>query len=444
MPNRLPFRIPLSRPAAAGYGIEALAAAGFVTVVYETVVGGVVRLWPQASDNLVLLLWIAAATICGVGMKAVRTRARALLARRWPAVATEPYTALVSFVADAAATGSVEDALPRLVRLVADGAGARTVELWLTGERGLHLAADLRHRPTRPVATVDDLSSRPGVRHVLPVTDTGELLGALALGGADGGELGRRDLRLATDIANAAGLLLRNVELEARLRERIRLESEQAEELRTSRRRLVVARDTAREQLGREIRAVVCEPLERCALELGSLRERVDPPEAEDGPDVAELARRVDTVIGQFRRLVHGVYPSVLTDHGLLPALADLVADQERRAVLDAGELPGLPARIEAGGYFCTAALLRAWPHSRDDEPITVTAKVVDRELTVTISDSVPRTGADLPDAVVVESALDRLAALGGRLEQRAGPAGLSVVITLPRTAEAAREEAVR
>jgi signal transduction histidine kinase len=159
---------------------------------------------------------------------------------------------------------------------------------------------------------------------------------------------------------------------------------------------------------------------------------------------VAGLARRVDTVIGQFRRLVHGVYPSVLTDHGLAPALADLVADLERRAVLDAGELPRLPAPVEAGGYFCTAALLRAWPHSRDEEPITVTAKAVDGELTVTMHDPVPRTGAELLDAPVVESALDRLAALDGRLEQQAGPSGLTVVITLPRTAEAAREESVR
>lgn len=484
-PRRLAARPRPSWPGAAGLAAEALAAVVFVIAVYETVVGVVVRVWPDARDDLVLLLWIAAAAICGAGMKAVRVRARRLLARRWPSVAADPYTALMSFVAEASAAGSAEDALPSLAALVAEGTGARTVEIWLAGEHGLEQAAvpvsvpgsvrvpgsvavPASVRVPVPVPDLDVLRVRPDIQHVLPVTDAGELLGALLLGTGDGAELAAPDLQLANDIANSAGLLLRNADLDARLRERIHEESEQAEALRVSRRRVVVARDDARRQLGREIQSVVCEPLERCALELNLLRERsaagggegAEGDESADAqvaqvaqvaemaevadlePELAGMARRVDTVIRQFRRVVHGVYPSVLTDHGLVAALGNLVADLERRAELDAPELPRLPAPIESAGYFCVAALLHAWPHSRDKDPIRVAVAATNGELTVTIGDPVARTGTDLVDPLVLESALDRIAALEGRLEQVADSSGLTVVITLPVIGEAASPEA--
>ena len=437
---------PLSWPAAAGYAVEAVAAAAFVIAVYETVVGGVVRLWPDVSDNLVLGLWVAAAVLCGLGMKVVRARARALLARVWPQATAEPYRTLVSFVADAAAVAavaSVEDALPRLARLVADATSARTVEVWITRASSFELAAGWPEdgQPRHLVSSLDALRAWPGIDHVVSVTEAGELFGALALGVADGSKLTARDLRLTANIANAAGLLLRNIELHARLREQIRIESEQAEALAASRRRMVVARDTAREQLGREIKAIVCEPLERCALELNVAPEQLDSPRVGAGPDLAGMIRRVDKVIGQFRRIVHGVYPSVLTDHGLVPALDNLVADLERRAELEAPELPRLPALVEAGGYFCAVTLLRAWPHIRDEQPIRVSVRVTDGEpgdsgergeLALAVSDAVPRAEGDLIDPLVVESVLDRVAALGGRLQQKTGPTGLSVMIQLP------------
>ena len=445
----------LSWPAVAGYAVEAVAAAAFVIAVYETVVGGVVRLWPDVSDNLVLRLWVAAAVLCGLGMKAVRARARALLARAWPQAAAEPYRTLASFVADAAAGASVEDALPCLARLVADATSARSVEVWITRASGFELAAGCPEddQPRHLVSSLDALRASPGTDHVVPVTEAGELFGALALGVADGSKLMARDLRLTVDIANAAGLLLRNIELHARLHEQIRLESEQAKALAASRRRMVVARDSAREQLGREIQAIVCEPLERCALELDVAPEHLDSPRVGAGLDLAGMIRRVDKVIGQFRRIVHGVYPSVLTDHGLVPALDNLVADLERRAELEAPELPRLPAPIEAGGYFCAVTLLRAWPHSWDEQSIRVTVRVTDGEpggsgergeLILAVSDAVPRVGGDLVDPLVVESVLDRVAALDGRLQQKAGPAGLSVMIQLPLTAKTVSREANR
>jgi hypothetical protein len=59
------------------------------------------------------------------------------------------------------------------------------------------------------------------------------------------------DQRVAEDVANAAGLLLRNTELTERLREQVQRDGLQESELTASRRRVVVARDAARQGVGR-------------------------------------------------------------------------------------------------------------------------------------------------------------------------------------------------
>ena len=269
-------------------------------------------------------------------------------------------------------------------------------------------------------ADEDDLRGRADVDYVAPVRDAGQLLGALTLRARDGRDLALPDVRLATDMANAAGLLLRNAELAERLREQLRVQTAQAAELAASRRRLVVARDAAREQLGTEIQAQVCKPLERCARRVALLSPDGAAAGAPLVAGLAEVSGEIDTAIADFRRIVHGVYPAVLADLGLQAALESLLAELDLRASLVSHRIPRLAARVEAGTYFCAAALLRAWDGSGAQRPMRVVVEVTGRLIRMTFADGATQTSAQaaLPvSPLVAEAVQDRLAAMGGRMQ---------------------------
>src|SRR5215831_6552237 len=128
-------RRPFSWPSMAAVVIQWMAVCGCVVSVYARLVGGGIALWPQAGDNWILLLWIAAAAIAGAGMTTVRSRARALAHRALPAAT--PYPRLTSLVSGVVAAGPAEDWLPRLAELLAEGTGARAAAVWLAGPSGV-------------------------------------------------------------------------------------------------------------------------------------------------------------------------------------------------------------------------------------------------------------------------------------------------------------------
>jgi len=432
-------RRPFSWPAIAAIVIQGVAVCGFVVAVYALLVGGGIALWPQAGDSWILLLWIAAAAIAGVGLSTVRSHARALAHRVLPAAT--PYPRLTSLVSGVVAAGPAEDWLPRLAELLAEGTGARAAAVWLAAPSGLRRVSwwPRQDTPDGPgtVAGEAELVGLPDVDHLVPVRDGGELRGALTLQASADRFVTPPDQRVAEDVANAARLLLRNTELTERLREHVEREAIQESELTASRRRLVAARDAAREQLGAEIQARVCVPLERCAVKAELAR----PGRAESlagrrlAIELDEMTAAIDAAIADFRQIVHGVYPPVLTDHGLLAALENLLADLDVDAELLTHRLPRLAARVEAGAYFCATALLREWNTTGASQPIRVIVGVTSKLIQMMVHDGVPEsdTRPGLPvSAVVLEAVQDRVAALEGSLRTGHDAGGRWLVIDIP------------
>jgi signal transduction histidine kinase len=420
----------LDRRPAASRLVEWVAVAVFVIGVYELVVAGGVALWPDADDAWILALWVAAAAISASGMAAVRGAVRKAFVRIRPSAAG-PYATLVSF-ASGAAVAPVEETLPRLAELVARGTGARRADVWLAdGDGGFRRAASWPATNAATLGTVAglaELAAVPGIAEVVPVSDGGEVLGAFTVEGTDDGFFTPRDLLLASDVANAAGLLLRSADLEARLKERIGVELTQAEALRASRRRVVAGRDTAREQLSQQIQAEVCDPLESLVTRMTRLHEEIAG--LEDA--LPAMTGEVDGVITRFRRVVRGVYPSVLVDHGLEAALGNLLETVERPTTLEVGALPRYPAQIEACVYFCLDALLRGWPDG--DARVRISVSAADDRLGVRLVDPQACDLADVATPAVLEAARDRIAALDGTLTSSSEPGGLHIVIDVPAT----------
>lgn len=431
-------RRPFSWSSIAAIVVEAAAACAFVVAVYELVVTGGSALLSSPGGTWKLVLWTAAAAISGAGLTAVRSRARRLARRLLPAA--DPYQTLISWVSGAVAAGPIEDALPRLARMLADGTGARSAAVWRAGPSGWWCAGSWPNgaEADQPdtVADETELRHRRDVDHVAPVRDAGQVRGALTLRAQEGHDLALPDVRLATEMANAAGLLMRHDDLTEQLRQQLRLETAQAAELAASRRRVVLSRDAAREQLSAEIQGRVCAPLERCAGQIAVLG-LDQPADAALAAGLAEMSREIDAAIADFRKIVHGVYPPVLTDHGLRAAMESLLTDVDPQGALMSHRIPRLAARVEAGAYFCAAALLREWDGSAASRPMQILVGVTTTKILMTFADSVAQ-GSGRPampvSPLVYESVQDRVAALGGSIAVDGDESGRRLAIEVPLT----------
>lgn len=379
------------------WAAELLFSVVFVIAVYEALIAGELRIWPNAPDSWILPVWVLAASLSGLGLGPVRRLALAMLRRAWPAAVDDPYAALARTIAEARKTEPAEDALDRLARIAAESTGARS-------------------------AAVVRTSTASAIPDAFPIRADGRTLGELVLQPPEDRPLTDADRRLAAALADAAGSVLRNTELTEQLDAQLQIRRIQAAELDRSRRRVVAARDEARELLGRRIQSGVGETLVWCAWQAAELRNQHV---AFRGPGLAALTERIDASIKEFRRIVHGVYPATLTDHGLTAALGNLVAELPGCAAYEAPNLPRFEPRIEAGVYFCLAALLE--PFQADGAGtgwgLRIQVALTGAELLVRVADprGVPGAGQPRWDPASLDAARDRAAALDGVLVLRGG-----------------------
>jgi signal transduction histidine kinase len=182
----------------------------------------------------------------------------------------------------------------------------------------------------------------------------------------------------------------------------------QLHELQISRARIVETADGARRRLERDLHDGAQQRLLALSYDLRLARAGADG----DAALVATLdgaAGEIEAALEELRELAHGIYPAILTEAGLGPALATLA--DEAPLPVELGELPSgrPPAGVERTAYVAVdvaiedaAARGAAW----------LTVRVVQhpgRLVVTTDDDGPPRTGR------LVHLA-DRVGALGGSL----------------------------
>ena len=347
--------------------------------------------------------------------------------RRWnPQLPGSPYSALATAAARVRA-GSLAEALPGLVQVVADGTGARHAALWLVvGDR---LVAAAAHPPAGTDEPVTEpglaaLLARPDTDHVVPVLDGDALRAALAIG-KDPLPVTAADRQLLRDVANGAGALLRELARGTELEERVRRADELADEVQRSRERLNRARDVERRRLVAELGHATTGRLAALRDELGRARSGL----TGDGPatgEVPETLRRVrellDELLDRVRVIARGVHPAVLRDQGPAAALEELVADLPRRVLLDAEPDRRFDWEIESGLYWLVASAVQHLATGDGGPDLRVLLRHERGRLLARVEDPDPRSGAErLREALAVD--VERLAALGGelRLDPRDG-----------------------
>jgi hypothetical protein len=405
-----------------------LVACGVAVLLLAVVDGGALLLGStDAGSGTSILLSFLAVGACAVSLGVALPRVDATVERLTRHREVTPYSALAAAAARIRG-GSLEDALPGLAQVLADGTGATRAVLWLAvGDR---LVVGAEHPPRergRPgenhlreesAANLGVLLARPDTEYVVPVLDGTQLRAALSIGKPDA-PITRADQRLVQDVANGAALLLRGVAQNAELAERVCRADGLAEQLQGSRQRLSRAREVERRRLLMELGHVTGDRLAALRGEVATARTHVDARPEEDGPAHDALVRAragLDELLDRFRVIARGVYPAVLRDQGPAAALDEVVADLPR-AVRLTGSLGGrLGWEIESGLYYVAAAALQTLAGTPGERDVVVALGRADGRATLRIDDPAPDVTCEHLRAALADD-VERLVALGGDLD---------------------------
>jgi signal transduction histidine kinase len=273
-----------------------------------------------------------------------------------------------------------------------------------------------------------DYVDADGAARALPEANSGRAVTIVEHGGErvaalihDPSVLG--DRRLANAVHDAAGLILAN----ARLQEAV---GGQLAELRSSRQRIVEARDDQRRRLARRLHDSVERELADVAKTMRLARSQSTAP---NGGVDEMIERELDAAREELRELARGIHPRVLTEHGLRPALAALV---ERSPVPVTVIVPDerVPPPVEAAAYFvCSEALANVAKYARASH-VCCALLVAGGRLRVTVADDGVG-GADPDRGSGLRGLADRVDALGGRLVISSSPGeGTTITADLPLT----------
>jgi signal transduction histidine kinase len=249
----------------------------------------------------------------------------------------------------------VDDVLPRMARVLAEGTGAQRADVWLRSGESLRAAAawPADAPPQHPVPL--NRSSVPaldGADRMVAVRHQGQLLGALSLVKRAGEPLTPVEENLLTHLAGQAGLVLKNVGLTADLQARLA-------ELRTSRQRLVSAQDEERRRLERNLHDGAQQHLVAIKVKLGlvEMLAAKDPDKAR--ATLLQLKDDADEALETLRDLARGIYPPLLADKGLATAVQSQARKATVPVTVDAADLGRYPQEVEAAVYFSVLEALQ-------------------------------------------------------------------------------------
>jgi signal transduction histidine kinase len=376
-----------------------------ITGAYVAVVVGAGALVGTAGEPN-LALSVLATVIVAIAFQPARARVQRLANRLVYGTRATPYEVLAELshrLGDAIDAAAV---VPEMARIVTEGTGAVTAEVWLVVGSELHRVSSSspneHRRETVPMAG-GQLPNLPKASHTVSIRHQGQLLGAITLTMPPGRALTRTEDRLLNDLAAQGGLVLSNVRL--------------VEEVKASRKRIVSAQDEERRRLERDIHDGVQQRLLALSLALKMTANQVghDSPEAMvDSLD--DAAKEALETLAELRRLARGIHPAIVTEGGLVAALESLAERTPLPVDMRVPDTERFPTAVEVTVYYVVAeALTNAVKHAAAST-LTVDLARSDGRILVTVIDD--GSGGATPSPGSGLSGLeDRVAALGGLLQ---------------------------
>ena len=316
------------------------------------------------------------------------------------------------------------EGLGGLAQLLRDGTGADGTVVWLRiGDR-------LRVQAVSPAewqaADFDSAAELPAsdVELSAPVHHGGEVLGALGIIKPRTHPVSPADETLLADVAAGAGLLLRNLRLNAELAER-------AAEIQASRRRLIGAQDASRHRLERDLHDGAQQQVVALKVKLGLARTIAEREGADDvAARVADLSEGAQHAVDAMRMVARGIYPPLLEAEGLETALGAAQRTADWPVHIDTEGLTRYSKQLEGTVYFCVmAAVARAKSAGATSARVEVRQR--DSLLGVAVT-------YDSPDRSDLTALTDRVEAFGGTVVAATSPSGTVLTIEVPVDGDAA------
>jgi signal transduction histidine kinase len=399
--------------------------AAFITAVYVVLVV-IVGAFIGATEVLSLV----ATAIVAVAFQPVRLQVQGVARRIVYGDLATPYETLSTFAQRLSQTYSIEDVLPNMARILAEGTGASRSEVWL--RVGSELRQSASWPPTDgpgalPVSLHDGVHEKivrasrvEAASREIDVRYQGQLLGALVVIKSSYERFAPAEEKLLADLSSQAGLVLRNVALVA--------------DLRASRQRLVSAQDQERRKIERNLH-------DGAQQQLVSLTVKMRLVEGTAGKDpqkaialAHEVVEETSEALESLRELAHGIYPPLLAQEGLAAALESQARKAPVPVSVRTDGVARYPADLEAAIYFCCLEALQNVSKYANASHAWVSLSHDAAGLRYEVGDD----GQGFDRSAIgfgsgLQGMADRLEALGGSLDVTSTPGrGTTVVGSLP------------
>jgi signal transduction histidine kinase len=375
--------------------------AAFITGVFVAIVVGVGTAVGSRGNPF---LSAVAAAIVALAFQPARRQSQHLANRLVYGDRATPYEVLSGFTGRLAETYSVEDVLPRLARVLADGIGASAVTITLGSGGSAH-----------PVAAFPPSSAGITGGHTFDVRHQGDVLGAINVVMPPSEPLGPSQEKLVATVATQAGLVLRNASL--------------IEDLKASRQRLVAAQNEERRRIERNIHDGAQQQLIALAVKLKMADSLVGKDEERAHAMLADLQTETTQAVEDIRDLARGIYPPLLADKGLGAALESQARKSAVPVSVETGGIGRYPQEAEAAVYFaCLEALQNVAKYA---EATGATVRLAQANSTLSFEVTDDGRGFDPAGAQHgsgLQGIADRLHALAGELEIESAPGGGTTV----------------
>jgi signal transduction histidine kinase len=367
--------------------VQVLAIAGFtvtVAVIYLVVVLGLGKPPTDASDRELLGLSLVAAAAAAISFGPARERLLDWANRRVFGARQAPDELLRTFGIRMTRAISMDELLLQLAESLRKTMRLTSAEVY-TGagdvlervaavpdagprsivvgprERAVVARAGVSGRAWATVWLPALLDGR-GVSHlrVAPAGHAGALFGLIvAERPATADAFSEEDDRVLTELARQVGLAVHNARLDTELQTTLDELRKQADELRSSRARIVASGDAERRRVERNLHDGAQQHLVALAINLRLTRDIVtdDPQAAADMID--QLAEDVKGTIQELRELAHGIYPPLLADSGLGEALRAAGQRSPQPVRVHADGIGRYALEVESAIYFCCLEALQ-------------------------------------------------------------------------------------
>ncbi|HEX9312153.1 MAG TPA: histidine kinase [Actinomycetota bacterium] len=451
--------IAVSIDALFAHAVSLAGLSAIVAGIYVAVVVGLGRV-PRHDERTLLVLSMVAAAVAALLYVPARGRLRRLASRLAYGGRPTSEDVLRSFGTRMSRSVPLDELLLQMVESVRSAFALRAAEMWTAMGGKLELSASDPEGRRRPIAlgqTEETTVSRAGlcgpawarlwlpgvlegredaVLRLAPVTHSGELLGLLVAERAPEGQpFDDEEDRVLAELSRQVGLAMHNVRLDSALQSSLDEVRRQAGELQASRGRIVAVANQERRRIERNLHDGAQQHLVAIAVKLRLARQLSERDPAKSSELMEELGGDIEEAVQQLRTLAHGIYPPLLADRGLAPALESAARRAALPVEVRSEDVGRHSAEVEATVYFCCLeAMQNAGKYA--GEGASVVVRVWEEAGALLFEASDDGAGFDVTarrDGVGFTNMNDRLGAVGGTLRVESTPGrGTRVRGTIP------------